>query len=144
MERLEDVIFYKLENAIKSYRQIAQRNISVSGIDLTVDQWLIMNVILGNKNIKQNEIAIMVFKDAASVTRIIDLLIKKNFITRELHHTDQRRALLTLTQSGKKILKKVQVIIKQNRKLAIKGISDNEIKVMSKNLSVIILNCKTE
>src|SRR3989337_2418200 len=128
MENLEEVIFYKLENAIKTYRQLAQRNITAAGLDLTVDQWLIMKVLLEKGELKQNEIAEKVFKDAASVTRIIDLLINKEYLLREVHGNDRRRSKLKLTSKGKSILSKVQVIIQKNRKLALNEISAEKIK----------------
>src|SRR5688500_15067387 len=144
MENLEEVIFYKLENAIKTYRQLAQRNITTAGLDLTVDQWLIMKVLLEKGGLKQSEIAEKVFKDAASVTRIIDLLINKEYLLREVHDNDRRRSQLRLTAKGKSILSKVQVIIQNNRKLALNEISEGKIKEMSKTLSTIISNCKSK
>ena len=142
MENLEEIIFYTLESAIKTYRQLAQRNITASGLDMTVDQWLIMKVVLENRKLKQNEIAEKVFKDAASVTRIIDLLISKEYLSREVHGNDRRRTQLKLTSKGKNILSKVQVIIQKNRKLALKGISGSKIKDINKLLSIVISNCK--
>lgn len=144
MENLEEVIFYTIESAIKTYRQLAQRNIVASGIDITVDQWLIMKVVLENGGLKQNEIAEKVFKDSASVTRIIDLLILKEYLSRAVHHKDRRRTQLKLTNKGKNTLSKVQVIIEKNRTLALKGISENKIKDMSKLLSIVISNCKKQ
>ncbi len=144
MEYLDEIIFYKLENTIKTYRQLAQRNITASGLDITVDQWLIMKVVLENVSLKQNEIAEKVFKDAASVTRIIDLLINKEYLLREVHGNDRRRTQLKLTSKGKRILSKVHVIIQKNRTLALKGISESKIKDMSKLLSIVISNCKKQ
>ena len=143
MGNLEEVIFYKLESAIKTYRQLAQRNITRSGLDITVDQWLIMKVVMEKGELKQNEIAEKVFKDAASVTRIIDLLINKEYLLREEHGNDRRRSHLKLTSKGKSILSKVQVIIEKNRKLALHEISEGKINEMSKTLSTIISNCKS-
>ncbi len=142
MENLEEVIFYKLESAIKTYRQLAQRNITTSGLDLTVDQWLIMKIVLEKGELKQTEIAEKVFKDAASITRIIDLLINKEYLSREAHENDRRRTQLKLTSKGKSILSKVQVIIQNNRTVALKGITESKIKELSKFLSIIISNCK--
>jgi MarR family transcriptional regulator for hemolysin len=144
MENLEEVIFYKLESAIKTYRQLAQRNITTSGLDITVDQWLILKVVLEKGELKQNEIAEKVFKDTASVTRIIELLINKEYLLREVHGNDRRRTQLKLTGKGKNILSKVHVIIQKNRRLALNGISEGKIKEMSKLLSTIISNCKTK
>ena len=45
MEKLDKVIFYTLEKAVKSYRQFAQRNTMNTGIDVTIDQWLVIDLL---------------------------------------------------------------------------------------------------
>ncbi|MDI1234147.1 MAG: MarR family transcriptional regulator [bacterium] len=144
MENLEEIIFYSLENAIKSYRQFAQRNITASGIGITIDQWLIMKAISENAEATQTEIADKVFKDTASLTRMIDLLIKKEYILRKTHGNDRRRTELRLTNEGKKVLTRIQVIIKKNRSQALTGISQIKINETRKVLSTIITNCKAK
>lgn len=80
MEILDDVIFYHIEKAIKSYRQFAQSRIKLAGYTMTIDQWLILKVLIDEPDIQLNELAVKVFKDSASVTRIIILLEKGKFI----------------------------------------------------------------
>jgi MarR family transcriptional regulator for hemolysin len=141
MEKLEEIIFYTMEKAIKSYRQLAQRNINQSGLDITIDQWLVMKALQSNTSVKQNELATTVFKDAASVTRIIDMLISKKYLVRAVHNNDRRRTELTITPHGKIILKKVQSIINHNRTTALYGINQAKIKTTREILSTIIMNC---
>jgi hypothetical protein len=69
MEKIESVIFYHLDKAIKSYRQYAQRRLTDAGLDITIDQWLVLNTLTEQPGISQQLIAEKVFKDAASVTR---------------------------------------------------------------------------
>lgn len=144
MENLDEIIFYSLERSIKTYRQFAQRNINLSDSDITIDQWLVMKSILENSELKQNEIAVKVFKDAASVNRIIDLLIKKEYLSRKVHDEDRRRTSLQVTKKGKDILSKVQVVINKNRASALKGINEKDLKIMRDVLSKITYNCRVE
>ena len=53
---LNEVIFYVLEKTIKQYRQFAQSNIDRAGIDITIDQWLILNVIQESPALAQFEL----------------------------------------------------------------------------------------
>src|SRR5690349_2905083 len=142
MEKLGEIIFYSLETTIKTYRQMAQRNIYDAGMDITIDQWLVMKVILENSHLKQGEIAGKIFKDAASVTRIIDMLIQKKYITREVHNNDRRRTQLKVTVKGKNILKTVQEIVSRNRSAALNGIPQAKITELKNTLSTITANCK--
>jgi DNA-binding MarR family transcriptional regulator len=142
MEKLERVIFYSLDKSIKTYRQFAQRRFIEAGLDITIDQWLVLNAIHEKPDISQLEIAEKVFKDAASVTRIIDLLIKKNYLERETHNSDRRRFSLNLTKEGKTLLKNISKVVEQNRTKALKGINEKELLQMKETLNLIIDNCK--
>jgi MarR family transcriptional regulator for hemolysin len=141
MEKLTDVIFYQLEKAIKTYRQFAQRQLAKAGITLTIDQWLILKIIDEYPGISQKEIAKRVFKDNASVTRIIELLVSKKYIVRREHGSDRRKTDLHLTAQTQDLLKKVNVISRNNRQKALKALSPRDIKTVHDMLNVIVANC---
>ncbi len=141
MEILDDVIFYHIERAIKSYRQFAQARIKKLGHDITIDQWLLLRVLSDNPDISQKELASSVFKDNASVTRIIDLLVRKKLIIRHNHKLDGRRATLKITEAGQKAISKIGTVVSQNRKLALEGIKQQELDVAKRILRRISNNC---
>lgn len=143
MEKLDQIFFYSLEKAIKTYRQFAQRNLASKGFDLTIDQWLVLKSITENPDWAQNEIAEAAFKDFASVTRIIDLLVKKGYLTREIHSEDRRRFKLEPTFKATNILKVLEPITKGNREIALKGISNQDVAVVQKYMIRIIENCNS-
>ena len=140
MEKLEDIIFYNLEKAIKSYRQFAQKNTVNAGIGITIDQWLLLKTLNENPIITQQQLAKQVFKDVASVTRMIDLLIRKKYIHRTIHNEDRRRFHLTITELGEKTLNQTTPISKENRKQALTGISKADIITVEKVIQKIISN----
>lgn len=142
MERLDRVIFYSLDKSIKTYRQFAQKRFVEAGLDITIDQWLVLNAIAEKPGISQLEIAEKVFKDAASVTRIIDLLIKKQYLVRAAHDTDRRRFSLELTKEGKTLIKTIAKVVEQNRAKALKGIHEKDLLKVKETLNLIIDNCK--
>jgi DNA-binding MarR family transcriptional regulator len=141
MQKLEELVFYQLENAIKAYRQFAQKQITNAGFDITIDQWLILKTIQENGELAQQQIAEKVFKDVASVTRIIELLVKKGYIARSFHNDDRRRFALTITKKGEKIISNVLPIIEQNREQALTSFSEKDIKKFQKLLTTFTHNC---
>jgi MarR family transcriptional regulator for hemolysin len=143
-EQLKDIIFYSLEKTIKSYRQLAQKNLNSKGYDITIDQWLVLKTLLDNADISQQSVAKIVFKDYASVTRIIEALVAKELITRSSHSIDRRRFKLKLTGKSRKLLAKIQEDINENRSQALKGISKMEVMNLKDILDRITVNCKTE
>ncbi|WP_250253359.1 MarR family transcriptional regulator [Chryseobacterium sp. Marseille-Q3244] len=141
MEKLNSIIFYNIDKAIRAYRNYAQRQLKASGFTITIDQWLIIKAILENPGITQNEIGDLVFKDNASVTRIIDLMVKSEYIKRHVHSDDRRKTNLEVTDSGKKVIKEVQNIVENNREIALKGVSKDELEMMYSALLKISENC---
>lgn len=141
MEKLNSIIFYNIDKAIRSYRNFAQRQLKLHGFNITIDQWLIIKAILENPGITQNEIGDLVFKDNASVTRMIELLVKSEFITRTIHSEDRRKTNLEVTVSGKEIIEKVQKLIENNREISLENVSKSELETMNSALIKISENC---
>jgi MarR family transcriptional regulator for hemolysin len=141
MEKLNNTLLYTLDKCFRTYNQFAQRNVRKAGFDITIDQWLILKSVAENPNITQKDISKIVFKDNASITRIIQLLIKQGFLTREVYPSDRRRVNLTLTDTGKKITIDVNEIALQNRATALKGIDEQSINLMRDLLQKVIENC---
>nr|WP_262711759.1 MarR family transcriptional regulator [Flavobacterium pectinovorum] len=108
---------------------------------MTVDQGLVLIILSENQNIAQNELANLVFKDNASITRIIELMVKKEYITRTIHAEDRRKFNLEITEKGLKTLELIQPVIKTNRQTALEGLSMQEIDLLDKTLNKIITNC---
>lgn len=140
---LDNIIFYVLDKAIKRYRQFAQSNIDRAGLAITIDQWLVLNVIQESPALGQTEIAERVFKDQASVARIIDLLVKKELLTQSASQQDRRRVDRAITSQGRALLQAVAPIIAQNRSTALQGLSQPAIEQLRQTLEIISKNCKT-
>lgn len=142
MEKLNDTLLYTLDKCFRTYNQFSQRNVRKAGYDITIDQWLILKSVAENPDITQNDISKIVFKDSASITRIIQLLVNAGYLKREIHAADRRRVNLTLTESGKKITIDVNEIAKQNRATALKDVDQQSIEEMKVLLQKIIGNCQ--
>ena len=141
MQKLDDVLFYTIEKSIKTYRQYAQKKLIATGHSITIDQWLVLSVLKKNSEISIIEIAEKVFKDAASVSRIINLLVKSDLLKRVVSEKDRRRVEISITPKGENSLIVVEQIILDNRKNALKGITKTEINLLDTLLNKIIKNC---
>ncbi|CCH54738.1 transcriptional regulator, MarR family [Fibrisoma limi BUZ 3] len=138
---LNEVIFYTLEKAIKRYRQFAQAGIDRRGIDITIDQWLVLNVIRDMPDVGQMDIAEQVFKDQASIARIIELLVKKGLLDRTTSLADRRKLDMKLTESGCQLIADVAPAIAQNRMQALSGLDEAVVEQLKCWLEIIFLNC---
>lgn len=142
MEKLDSIIFYTIDQSIRTYRNFAQKRLRENGFKITIDQWLILKVMTENPGISQQEIAERVFKDNASVTRMIELLVKSDYLERKAHPEDRRKSNLKITKEGVKVIEDVQNLVLENRKIALNGVSQKEMETLQKALTTIIHNCQ--
>lgn len=139
--RLQDVLFYSLESAAKAYRRFAQHRLHASGFDITIDQGMVLKTIHENPDITLQRVGTTVFKDFASITRIVQGLERKGLLRRKPHPTDGRRSELVLTRAGEALLRAVEPIAQANRRHALDGIDAGQVARLRELLERIIENC---
>lgn len=136
-------VLYLLEEAIKEYRRFCQQQIEAVIPDITVDQCLVLIVLDKKPYLSQKEIATLIFKDAASVTRMIDLMVRNGFLDRTMNTRDRRKFNLCITSKGRRALRKLEPAIRLNRETALQGFSEKETTELYRSLQKIIQNCRS-
>lgn len=142
MENLNEIFFYHLDKSIKTYRQFAQEKLKENGFEITIDQWLVLKAVSNDPDIGHNDLAEAVFKDKASVTRIIELLVKGRYLKTEVHPESGRKRKLTVTKKAHSLLNVIRPYVLKNRKAALKDVSSGDIAIAEKVLKRIANNCK--
>ena len=138
---LDSIIFYSLDKAIRSYRRLAQANLDRAGMAITIDQWLVLQVLLEHDDLTQQEIAERVFKDQASVARMLGLLQKQGLLSATPLPHDGRRTRLRVTAAGQRMLAAVQPIVLANRTVALADIPAVDLAQLQQVLERIARNC---
>lgn len=92
---------YLLDRTARRVKQYAQRRFNAENFDITVDQWLILKNLFQNNDRNQSELAEITGKDQPTLTRIVDLLCKKQLTERMMNPADRRCFMVHLTQKGK-------------------------------------------
>ena len=103
-----------------------------------------MKSIAEDPTITQTAIAENVFKDNASVTRMINILVKNKFLDRKIDPNNRRRFLLNVTDLGMKELTDMHSVIENYRAKALKGISKEEVIVLQNLMDKITSNCNED
>jgi DNA-binding MarR family transcriptional regulator len=98
-------------------------------------------MILDFKGITQTEIAERIFKDKASITRIIDLLETNDFVTRKPHPTHGKMIQIDLTAKGNDTIQALKKEVPKFRDFALRNVADSSKKEVQSVLKSIINNC---
>lgn len=142
VEKLDSIIFYKIDRAIRTYRQFAQARLKALGHQITIDQWLVIKCLIENPKIQQNEISELVFKDAASVNRMINLLVEAKYLKRKINKSDRRKMDILVTKKALEAIDAMDQVIPTNRATALSGLTHEEMQVATKVMTQIASNCK--
>jgi len=129
-----------IERTAKRMKQYYQKMLKDADTGITVDQWIILQTIHKDNGLSQFEIANQTFKDAPTVTRIIDLLVDKELIERVPDPSDRRKFNICLTKKGDKRIEQVQPIVMDFRKKGWKGISLEDLNHTMRTLNAIFEN----
>ncbi len=78
------------------------------GVDLTPFQFAALSSIADEPGLDQASVAARAAVDRATIGGVIDRLVDKGLVARQLSQTDRRARVLTLTDSGKDVLVRVQ------------------------------------
>lgn len=76
----------------------------------------------------------------ASVTRIIELLVKVGHLLTNVHNDDKRKTNLTITHLGLKTIKFAEKLVENYRKTVLKGIGIPKAKKLKEVMDAIVNN----
>ena len=120
------------------------QNAMDSGVDISLDQWMVLGPVWQLESASQKELGEICLKDKTSITRIIDALEKKNLVVRIADQLDHRIKRIVLTSAGKQLFYDVLPVMEKTREEARKAISEDEINTFKNVLRNIITNLDNE
>lgn len=115
-----------MDRTLKVIKANYQKAFKDVGVDITTEQWVLIDFLFKNNGISQNELANGSFKDAPTISRIIDLLCKKGLTERHRFENDRRRYKIFLTDLGKETYQKVLPHVKELRTRGWEGLAEED------------------
>lgn len=137
---LKKSLGFKLDRASRLTTLNFNKNLKENNIILTAEQWGIINFLLEEAGINQNQIGKLINKDHTCVSRLIDTLIKKGIINKEISLEDKRVNLIYLTKAGKELQNKAADTVRHSLDKVFKNVSEEEKEIFSIVLDKIIKN----
>ena len=136
-KKLEEVVYFLAERMMRRAREYSKAQFKKEKVDLTIDQWVILKRVSEEIGISQVEIASSTYKDPAAVTRILDILVRKGFVTRMSKLDDRRAFEIHLTKAGAELVNRVIPMAQETREKGLEGLTERELKVLNKALKKI-------
>lgn len=99
-----------------------------NGIELSLDQFIILNQLSQNENITQQDLSNHLQKDKSIILRQINVLLEKRYVVRLPDKYDKRKKNLIITKKGDDALTFSKNIAQQVSRELLQGITDEELK----------------
>lgn len=113
-----------------AFKQFLQGKLREHNIDLTFEMMQLLYCLWGRDGINQQELANMTAKDKASVTYVLDNLVKRGLIYRR-EGADRRNKLIYLTKEGQRMQELVQPWIDSLNDTAKKGVATESLEQLT-------------
>ena len=90
----------KMAFAVKGIKRMLRKQFEDEGVELTLEQYFVLNIIDNEEGLILQDIAEIVDRDKSAVLRHINGLEKHRFVVRTPDPEDKRRKLLIVTKPG--------------------------------------------
>lgn len=124
---LESTLLFAIDQTTKIARQYTQHHFELLGIDITVEQWLILKVVKEKSIASQTALARVTHRDPSSITRTLNLLQQKGLLLRVAIPGNKRQFRIELTREGRYFLLQTQPLIDHMRSTSIQNITETDI-----------------
>lgn len=118
------------------------RSFRKEGIEITPEQWTVLSFLWKEDGVSQQKLCDATFKDKPSMTRLIDNLVKQNFVDRQTPKTDRRTNLIYLTKEGRDIEAKANKAVSETMESALAKLDKRDIENVRRLLKHVFENIK--
>lgn len=109
-------------------------------VDITPEQWIVIDTVNKNGTMSQKSIGQLSFKNAPTISRIIDNLVKKGLVDRVEEKGDRRKTSISITASGANLIDHCHNEVDKLRKLSWVGLTDSDYVDFTRILDKIFEN----
>lgn len=117
---------------------------SLKPFNITAEQWTVLKQLSFVEHLTQKALAEKADKDQATLTKILDLLEKRDLVKRLPNPDDRRSYLIEITNEGRVLTEKVLPHVENLYTTIFEGISEEKLRSFVSVLQDIQLNVKNK
>ncbi|MDP2316794.1 MAG: MarR family transcriptional regulator [Pseudomonadota bacterium] len=138
--RIHDSIAYRIHRAQRVLRRHFLGMATADGLELTPEQWFVLNKLVERDGRSQVELCEAIFSDRPNLTRMLVGMEARGWVTRRGDAEDGRRNLVTLTPEGARVHHQFAARVEEQRGRIFAGISAEDLATATRVLDRIEAN----
>lgn len=128
-----DTVIYSIDMIIKNLKTELKHKIDKLNLGITGEQFVVLDTVSYYDNIYPQKLSDILMKDKSNTTRMIQILVDKGLITKEVGKVNKRLVYqLKITKKGKKLVDENMPKIKKYITEIFANIPDEEIELLHK------------
>ena len=101
-----------------AFRAYLRRRFKECSLDLTAEMMQVLYYLWGRDGVRQQEIANAINRDKASLTSLLDNLVRRELVERRADTQDRRNRLIVLTTKGRALELEVMPLVREMHEVA--------------------------
>lgn len=110
---------------------------------ITTEQWVVLRTLHESDEIPQKELSIRTDKDQATLTKILDLLEKRELTERIINPADRRSFIIRITKKGAELVLQLTDFIEEAFLKIVVGIESEKLEIYKEVLLLLENNIET-
>ncbi len=139
---LDDYLAYLLMQASQAVSKEFQSCLSSTGV--TVIEWRVLSTLIDHPRISVGELLERVICKQSTLSKTIDRMETKGWITRSLDYQDRRKIQVTIDPDGLEISRSLLIKAKELEQSELQGFGKKEISTLKKVLRELIGHCSNK
>ena len=127
--RIDESMAYRLHRVARVQRRHFLRLAERVGVDLTPEQWFVLNKLRQRDGQSPSELVDAIFGDRPNMTRLVAGLQRRGWVARRADPTDGRRFQVHLTLEGAEVHDRFAAQVPETRGAVFAGITEDEMAI---------------
>lgn len=122
----EKPLTYLLGQTFNLMRLKLKESFKENNLDLSMEQYVMLNLISHKENLTQQDLANHFQKDKSLILRHVNTLIEESYVDRKTDDIDKRKKILIMTQKGEQVLESLRKVARKVSDELLEGVTEKE------------------
>jgi DNA-binding MarR family transcriptional regulator len=134
---LEESLAYRIHRAARLLRQDFLRCATSAGVELTPEQWFLVNKLRHTDGASQSELSDALLDDRPNISRILAGLEERGLVARRDDPEDSRRKRVSLTEAGTALHDRFAVEVFERRRSLLGALDPEDLATVTRVLDAL-------
>ncbi len=129
----------------QAYRMLQQHfRAGLEPFQITIPEWSLLGVVNDGGQLTLTQITHILKSKASHPTVLVEALVERGLLDRQVHPKDKRTKIVTLTAAGKKLVPKIEAAVRASIRSAIQHVPRPELETYYQVLAMFAASATPE